>query len=359
MTNDTKEAVSEETSVTVAVEIAVSMATVEFIRCLTIYVAPVIAVTGILGNGVVIATLRSVPKTSSWSLYVVALNAAQVLHLAVQLDTWTSDIGYGVYGVVGGWCQLVTFVSSATEFLIVWSCVLLGLDRAVGRRGRRASTTPPCGNRVGFARAALVSAGVVSVVVYVNVSLVYGEVRYGDGWSATRCLPLDAFDAAVRRLRLAEAVLNSVLPMTILVSCVVIVAATAVLNRESTTSSRPRGGRRIGGGAGDDAGGAFGLKMEGGDRCSLLLLSAFLVSNVPVHGFRDYLAVTSFRSDGHVTLGDYLALQALLIVKRVGESANFFLLLVSSKLFRRTLIRRFKMAPKKKRMIMIFQTEHR
>lgn len=354
MSNNTHDATSEETSVTVAVETAIFVATVEFIRCLTFYVAPVIAIAGILGNGVVIATLRSVPRTSSsWSLYVVAVNAVQALHLAVQLDTWTSDIGYGIYGVVGGWCQLVTFVSSATEFLVVWFCVLLGIDRAVAaiRRTRRAASILPCSGVV-FARVALVSVGVLAVVVYVNVSLIYGEVRYGDSWS-TWCLPLDAFDAAVRRLRLANAVLNSALPMLVLVPCVVIVALTAVLNRESHTSSLPRG-RRIGRGEV----GAVVLKLEG-DRCSLLTLSTFLAFNIPVHGFRHYLTVTSFRNDGHVTLGDYLTLRALLMVRCLSESSNFFLFFVSSKLFRRTLIRRFKTAPKTKRRIIIFQMENR
>lgn len=324
---------TEETNVTMETMIASPQATGELIiRALTFYAAPVISMLGILGNGVAIVATMSMPRTS-WLLYVLAWNIAQSIHLLSLLDTWASNIGFGIYGIIGGWCQLVTFVSQASDFLVLWYAVLFGLDLSARAYVRGKYVDFFCS--ASFARLMIITFNIIAIIVYVNISITFGEY-YVPNRSAPICITIPGFNDVVRRLKIADAFLDSIIPLASLSFSVVAIASTNALNRQASTLSSRNTALRRRDKMADGEIERILLKRDG-YRCALVMLSAFLIFNLPVHLFTDFLAVRSLIGEGEMTLDNFLTQQALLQLKHVNQASNFVLLLASSTLFRKSL----------------------
>lgn len=323
----------EETNVTIETMIESPQATGELIiRALTFYAAPVISTVGILGNGVAIVAMTSMP-TTSWLLYILGWNVAQSIHLLSLLDTWASNIGFGIYGIIGGWCQLVMFVSQASDFLVLWYAVLFGLDLSARAHVRQRYVDYFCST--GFARMLIISFNIIAIIVYVNISITFGEY-YVPNRPAPICITIPGFNDVNRRLKIADAFLDSIIPMASLSFSVIAIASTNALSRQaSTPSSSDAAVRRHD--KMTDAEIERILMKRDGNRCALVMLSTFLIFNLPLHLFSDFLALKSLIGEGEMTLDNFLTQQALLQLKHVNQASNFVLLLASSALFRKSL----------------------
>lgn len=324
----------EETNVTMVTTPESPQATGELIiRALTFYVAPVISIVGILGNSVAIVAMTSMP-TTSWLLYILGWNIAQTIHLLSLLDTWASNIGFGIYAVIGGWCQLVTFLSRASDFLVLWYAVLFGLDLWVRTHVRGKYADYFCS--ASFARLLIISFNIIAIIVYVNVSIAFGEY-YVPNRSAPICVEIPGFNDVLRRLKIADAFFDSFIPLASLSFCVVSIALTTDLNCQTPTLSScdTNATRRRDKMEGREIESIF-MKNDG-NRCALVMLSAFLIFNLPVHLFSDFLAIKSLIGGGIMTLDNFLTQQALLQLKHVNQASTFVLLLASSALFRKSL----------------------
>ena len=303
-----------------------------YVYVFAVYTTPLISFVGLVGNSVCLLGLHAMRPNSRVSVLLSAsLIFVETVNLVVQLDRFASDVGYGIYGLVGGWCQFVTFVSQATDFLSVWYAASMAGDQAIRCIQRWSAIS-----RIGTARVTVIGLAIVAIVVYVNIGITSGETHY-EGRPPI-CMTLSVFDDVVRRLQTADAIVNSALPFVLMLTCLVTVAV------RSCDSSRNRGNAMtstknhvtI-----DDQSEDVVGRNKDGDRCARILLVGFLVSHLPVHLFVDINAIRSWHveaiEDPTSLLRLFLVQQILTKLKNIGQASNLFMLLPVSASFRNSL----------------------
>lgn len=327
------------------------------VRFLSFYWTPFISIAGLVSNTVCVVILsHSVAILSTWLLYVTGFVVAETLHLATRLDRWAAILGLDLYGRVGGWCQLVTFLSDAAEFLALWYAVCLGADRVLhnlpsGRLTKVATSLTS-------ARTALVLLSTVAIIIYINTSITFGEVKYEN--LPTLCSPLQMFEAVVFRLQITGAFINSILPLFLLSASELFLGITLILKKTrrghfrlpQSSSAAAAGDQpnapRLPSCAPDD-GGASSEETENerplanadGDRCSFVLLGFFLLTNIPVHLVNDVDAIRSLVAGRNLEpeLTQYLVQRILEELQAANEAISLALLTATSQLFRQGLTR--------------------
>ena len=106
-----------------------------------------------------------------------------------------------------GWCQLISFMSSVCSFLSLWIVVALAIDRLFihcwpAHAKQLCSTFR--------ARIVILGMVVLSVVVYMNISLTRGVILIVPG--VRRCVPLTMFNSALKILGVVDGVVNIAIP---------------------------------------------------------------------------------------------------------------------------------------------------
>ena len=198
------------------------------------YYQPSIIGLGLVFNMVALLVLLLSKLTSlSSTRYLVASTAVDLLYLSTLLVTWLAERGVPVYQL-GAFCHLTTFFQRAAAFLSTWYAVGLSVDRFLSiclPGWERQLCSPTRANVV------IVSLGMLALVVYLNISLTVGVVRLGLQYI---CTPLHIFMAALRALDRADAVINILLPYSLLVLLWVLGAVRSLIGRSSVEVARRR-----------------------------------------------------------------------------------------------------------------------
>lgn len=331
------------------------------VRFLSFYWTPFISFAGLVSNTFCIVILsHSVASLSTWLLYVTGFVVAETLHLATRLDRWAANLGLDLYGRVGGWCQLVTFLSDSAEFLALWYAVCLGTDRVLHHLDPSFRVTKVA-TSLSSARTALVLLSTVAIIIYINTSITFGEVKYEN--LPMICSPLQMFEAVVFRLHITGAFINSILPLFLLSASELFLGITLVLKKTprdhfrlpQTTSAAAAGAQPItprlpcsAAAVADDSGASSEetdnertLANTEGDRCSFVLIGFFLLSNIPVHLVNDMDAIRSLFAgrNQEPELTKYLVQRTLEELQAANEAIILALLAATSGIFRQGLSR--------------------
>ncbi len=174
-------------------------------QVLRLYCSPVFFLVGIVG-GVLSIKAFSWKKFQAFSCvpYLILASVVDICFLCTWMLYWLHIFGVDMYSVRGG-CQAVTILSSACAFLSVWCLVLAMVDRAWGMSSmpRIMCTTLKSKMFIGLLVA-------VSLVVYVNLSLLYGVLRMPTGEKL--CVPLSTTAKVTKTLSQLDAIWNFILP---------------------------------------------------------------------------------------------------------------------------------------------------
>jgi hypothetical protein len=179
------------------------------VRNLHLYYLPTVYCLALLGNvfGIVILT-DSVLKKLSSTQYLIGILVVEIIHVLTQLHTWIEDNGWntGMFRI-GGWCQFTTFASHISLFLSVWYTVFLSIDGYA-----RFSFTVLC--KTWIARSSIAGAAIVAIVVYLNISILYGTVSVG---SQLICVQLQIFKDTHQKLACGDVIVNALIPTVLLI----------------------------------------------------------------------------------------------------------------------------------------------
>ncbi len=172
---------------------------------LRLYASPVMIVIGVLGNLASLQAFRY-KKFQIFSNvpFLAATSAADLLFLFTWMLVWFHIYGVDIYGI-GGVCQAVTLMTSVCTFLPLWCTVFSVTDRAWAMW---APTRVICTQiKAKMCLAFLVA---VSIVVYMNISLLYGVIQLPPDLKL--CIPLSASPRTMSTLNQMDAVWNFLLP---------------------------------------------------------------------------------------------------------------------------------------------------
>ena len=203
------------------------------VRRLHLYYIPSVYSMTILGNafGIAVLTDRALRLLPS-SQYLIGILAVEVIHALTRFHQWVEDNGWetGVYNI-GGWCQFATFTSHIMRFLRTWYTVMLAADCYV------CHFVPACSRTVcreWVAQSLLTGAGIVAVVVYLNISMLYGTVMVGP---RVVCTQLQMFSAVHEHLDYGDVFINAALPSVIITALMLAASRVCCSSRAMPPSS--------------------------------------------------------------------------------------------------------------------------
>ena len=157
-------------------------------------------------------------KQSSCAPYLIAIAAVDTTLLITLLLTWFHIYGVDIYNKGGG-CQAVTMVTYVCNFLSVWCTVCAIIDRTISIFH---SSRPSLRCTVTKANGIIIFFTAVSLVVYLNISLLYGVITTISPHISI-CIPIRSAFKTIQKLGQADAILNLVLPylliLTLNISC--------------------------------------------------------------------------------------------------------------------------------------------
>lgn len=311
------------------------------LRNLHLYYVPVLFALSLLGNVLSLVILTDKPlRSRSTTPYLLAICVVDTLHLLVLLHKWLGEYGIDLYAV-GGWCQFVTFAQHTSRFLSIWCTVGLAIDRYIW-------TCHPC-HRVTIcqpskAKIVLASLSIVSIVVYLNVSLTAGLVVLG---SQSLCMTLTQFNSVKEKLDIGDTFVNALLPSSTLLILM------ALIVRRSWADRRARAVRQT---ARDDslesASSINNGSLKTQTRLSLgrnheaeqnffnnlgfvlVFLAVYLLLNLPLDTYRTIDTVGDLVGDSEASLRGFLWEEVLKYLRYTKYAINLFLLLVGYPHFR-------------------------
>lgn len=148
------------------------------VRVLHLIYTPVLSVIGIVGNLLCMLVLRGKQlRGVSTSHYLQAMLVAEILHLLTLLHTWINDYKMLTDTFsLSGWCQFVTLIHNASQFLSTWFVLTLVIDRFL------ATWFPSLESRwcnPFKAKVSVVVTCIVAVIVHVNLSIIHAEYEIG------------------------------------------------------------------------------------------------------------------------------------------------------------------------------------
>ena len=183
------------------------------VTALKYYYTPCLVAWGTSCNVTSILIFRSKCfKQSSCAPYLIAIAAVDTTLLFTLLLTWFHIYGFDIYNKGGG-CQAVTMATYVCNFLSVWCTVCAIIDRTISVFHSRRSSLR-C--TVTKANVIIICFAAVSLVVYLNISLLYGIITIGP--DITICIPIRSAFETIRKLGQADAVLNLVIPYLLILT---------------------------------------------------------------------------------------------------------------------------------------------
>ena len=182
------------------------------VRGLNLYYAPTVYGLALLGNVFSIVVLTdTIMKKLSNTHYIMGILVVETIHILLQFHAWFEENGWATgMSTIGGWCQFNTFATHISRFLCVWYTVFLSVDCYVRH------TLSPVGLslcKVWIARAFIGGAAVVAIVVYLNISILYGTVTVGP---RLICVQLQMFSDTHAKLSFGDIIVNALIPTVLL-----------------------------------------------------------------------------------------------------------------------------------------------
>ena len=321
---------------------------VTVLRCLDVYVLPVVALVGLAGNllSFVVFVATYMWRLSS-SVYLAALCLADMGFLLCVLASWATHIGVDVYHTEG-WCQTFIYLTYVSSFLSVWYVVSFTAERYIAvhfpLRRQDLCTTRRAKVAVlvlAFAAALLYSYGLWTSGVH---SLNLGYVQHAT------CGPLPQYTMFVNVAYNVDTVITLLLPFFSILIMNIRIAHRVVLfyrNRKSmavdTCSSEASGqncvtARRIMVSAATRT--VYTRTQVRVTKMLLTVSTVFLALNLPHHTARTYAFVMSLRDENYQPSSDYIIWNKLFqFLYYLHFSLNIFLYSALGSNFRNALIR--------------------
>jgi hypothetical protein len=313
------------------------------VRSLQEYYIPSIYVAAIVGNVFSMVVLTGpVFKCFSTTQYLYGILLSETLHCLALLHSWLEEIGVdtGTYQI-GGWCQFATFVTSIAEFLSIWYTVVLLVDRAIWTC-LKSRTNPVCLPL--RAKVVLVGLAVIAIVVYLNISILYGTIVVG---SRLLCTTLHTYNKIHDHLSKGDVLFNGLFPLLSILLLLIIIYNHVLCERrrksdgdviqlKSTTHIIPA---RINGVNSNNGYSSHSVSATFINQIGFFSLFAliFVLLSAPYDLFRLYQAIgdlTRREHDQKASLKSFLLLQIFQYLKFSKYAVNVLILVTAYPLFR-------------------------
>ena len=200
---------------------------VHAIQIIRLYYMPSLIAVGFVGNILAaVVFLATRLRKNAGNHYLAAVAVSDACFLISLMTLWLNTFGIDLYNR-RGWCQLISFVNSSCTFLSLWLVVAFAVDRAIVHvmRARAVKLSTPL-----RAKVVILSIVIIAIVVYVNISLTVGIVKYG---GLRRCAPLPRFMTHLRWLGLIDVIINLIIPYTAIVIIILLVLRTRCVSESN------------------------------------------------------------------------------------------------------------------------------
>ena len=312
----------------------------DYVRLLHDYYLPFIYVGAIVGNVFSMFVITDPAlRCLSTTQYLYGILLSEILHCLALLHSWLEEIGVdtGTYQI-GGWCQFATFVTSIAAFLATWYTVMLMVDRTFWKclSGKKNLFCRPL-----RAKIVLVGVAVIAIIVYFNISILYGTIVAGP---RLVCTTLDAYDNIHDNLSKGDVLFNGLFPLLSVLLLLIIIHTFGRCDRKRqpseeaielkpTTHIIPA---QINGATG---GTEYGRQMNMANQIGFFSMFAiiFVLFNAPHDLYRLYEAVgnmihTEYNQDA--SFKRFLMLQIFQCIKCTKYTVNILIFITAYPLFR-------------------------
>lgn len=175
-----------------------------------LYYTPALIVAGVLGNCICATVLlTSKLRKLSCTIYLTAIAVTNSSFLAALFVIWLSRLNIQLYNTPG-WCQFLTLISCASNFLSSWYMVCLSLDRYIyiyKQKLRTKFCTTLC------AKLTVLLIGTIAISIFVNISLTVGVMSIPQG---DLCLPVPSLMGGLSILSRIDVFVNAMLPIILI-----------------------------------------------------------------------------------------------------------------------------------------------
>lgn len=291
----------------------------ELIRGLNLYVIPMIAAVGIVGNvlSFKVFVFTSFSRHPS-SIFLALLSVSDTLFLLALVFSWIGTLKNANIDT-GGLCLVSIYISYVTSFLSVWCVVLIMLDRFIVicfplRRSRI------CSNKI--AKCSGIAVTVFAVLIYSHC-LVTIEVIPGSG-----CKVKKQYIKFVAMVAYVDTAITFIIPFVAVF--VLNIFVIIVIRKFNFKHAKPRVVKYYSP--------TYNVLSVAQMRLTVMLTVVsivFLALNLPSHAIRFYIIVNDFIAKHDMAL--FLSQQLCQILYYANFAINFTLYFFSSKTFRKCL----------------------
>lgn len=300
------------------------------IRCLYVYVIPVVSTFGIIGNVwsfrvFVFTSFRRHPS----STYLAALSISDTGFLTTLILSWVGSIRPSINQSTA-WCRILIYITYICSFLSVWYVVLIMVDRYVvvcfPFKAQRL-----CSKR--RSRLAVIAVTIFAFILYLYSFAITELIQTRDGnicsWRKANLNVMEVFTYIDTGITFIVPVL-SIFSLNV----IVITSIRKSRYRQSMLCEYSHQTPHV-----------LSSAQVRLTTMLVILSTVFLVLNLPSHGIRFYLLVHELMDK--TTIGLLLAQQICQILYYTNFAINVILYSASSKMFRRVMCKRIACKSKK------------
>ena len=331
----------------------------ELILTLELYVAPLIFITGLIGNSVsFVVFVATHLKRNSCHTYLASLAIADTVFLVCKFLDWGTKTGVHIYGHQGS-CQLFVYLTYVSGFLSVWYVVAFTVERWIATchpLKRDIKCTPYVAKKV------VVTLAVIALCAYCFCFVMFGITIIPELFMGM-CGPLQKYAAWVSIIKIVDTFIILIIPTCIIVSCNIRMyyvilkirrqaglhdpaAKVQKWNFNRSTAMDKSYSKKLSSDLGPYRNrGKVNLARSSHIRATRMLIivsTVFLICNIPRHISKTYAFVMTYLDPDYVPEPNCLLTQQIFhLLYYVNFSVNFFLYSMSSRSFRIGLIRVF------------------
>jgi len=318
----------------------------KLIHYLDLYLVPVIALVGLIGNVLsFVVFVGTYIRHLSSSIYLAALSVADSGFLLCILVSWGVNSGLDLF-TQNGWCQTFIYLTYVSTFLSVWYVVAFTVERYIAvhfplKRQELCTTRR--------AKFVVVSLAVLAAVLYVFGTWTSGVTFYFDT-SDPMCGPLAQYLALVSIINHLDTVITLILPFIAILVMNLKIAGKVVqfyrdrkdlaLDQTTETSDKGTSYQRVCRIQASTKTRALYTRTQVRVTKMLLTVSTmFLLLNLPRHTTRTYLFFKTLTDEKYQPTRSYVNWQRLFeLLYYMHFSVNLFLYTTMGKNFRKALI---------------------